>query len=85
MPNTIDGIKERINEEKGQAVLVTAQLGRHRVKKQRGIIAETYPAIFVVKLSPESAMGTMDHVSYTYTDILTKDITVDFVAAETED
>lgn len=85
MPNTIDGIKERINAEKGQAVLVTAQLGRNRVKKQRGVIAETYPAIFVIKLSPESAIGTMDHVSYTYTDILTKEIAVDFPAAEVEE
>lgn len=85
MPNTIEGIKERINEAKGQPVLITAQLGRHRVKKQRGVIAETYPAIFVVKLAPESALGTMDRVSYTYTDILTKDIAVKFLAAESEE
>lgn len=85
MPNTIDGIKAKINEEKGQSVLVTAQMGRNRVRKQRGVIAETYPAIFVVKLSPESAMGTMDHVSYTYTDILTKEIAVDFEAASAEE
>lgn len=85
MPNTIEGIKERINEAKGQPVLITAQLGRHRVKKQRGVIAETYPAIFVVKLAPESALRTMDRVSYTYTDILTKDIAVKFLAAESEE
>ncbi len=85
VPNTMEGIKERINESKGQPVLITAQLGRHRMKKQRGVIAETYPAIFVVKLAPESALGTMDRVSYTYTDILTKEIAVDFIAAETEE
>lgn len=85
MPTTIAGIKERINEAQGQHVLITAQLGRHRVRKQRGVIAETYPAIFVVKLAPDSALGTMDRVSYTYTDILTKDITVDFLTGKTEE
>ncbi len=85
MPNTIEGIKEWINDAKGQAVLITAQLGRHRVRKQRGVIAQTYPAIFVVKLAPESAMGTMDRVSYTYTDIFTKDIAVDLLAADNEE
>lgn len=85
MPSTIEGIKEKINEAKGQAVAIRAQMGRKRVKEQHGVIAETYPAVFIVKLAPESAMGTMDRACYSYTDILTQDIAVDFLTAGGED
>lgn len=69
-------IKNKLDDHIGQSVLVTAQAGRRKVTERRGILRETYPAVFVVELEGETAK--FDRVSYSYTDILTENIAVDF-------
>ena len=53
--------------------MVKANRGRHRFDVNEGVIKEVYPHVFMIELndSEEDAGKT---VSYTYTDILTKDV-----------
>ncbi|WP_172188637.1 Veg family protein [Lentilactobacillus kribbianus] len=76
MPVSLSVIKNKLDDHIGQSVLVTAQAGRRKVTERRGILRETYPAVFVVELEGETAK--FDRVSYSYTDILTENIAVDF-------
>lgn len=76
MPVTLSVIKHKMDDHIGQHVLVTSQIGRRKTTKRQGILRETFPAIFVVELDPGNA--NFERVSYSYTDILTKNIEVDF-------
>ena len=80
MPTTIAGIKEKLDAQVGQNVLVTAQAGRKKVTQRQGILSETYPAIFIVKLNKRE--GSFDRVSYSYADLLTNNISLTFEEAE---
>lgn len=59
----------------GQKVKVRANMGRHRYNVSEGIILETYPSIFTIKVQDDNMDNTRDkYVSYSYTDVLTKNV-----------
>ncbi|CAD2070534.1 MULTISPECIES: Veg family protein [Phocicoccus] len=74
MPKTIRDIREVLEYELGNPVLLEAQGGRRTIIKRRGILRETHPAVFVVELDQEK--HNFECVSYTYADILTKHVEV---------
>ncbi len=76
MPVTLSVIKHKMDDHIGQHVLVTSQIGRRKTTKRTGILRETFPAVFVVELDPGKA--NFERVSYSYTDILTKNIEIAF-------
>lgn len=55
MPVTLSVIKHKMDDHIGQHVLVTSQIGRRKTTKRRGILRETFPAVFVVELDPGNA------------------------------
>ena len=77
MANKLDDIKCSIQENLGRKVIVTANVGRKKTKKREGTITQSYPAVFVVTL--EDAKEQFDCVSYSYTDILTDSIEIEFL------
>ncbi|PWF99330.1 Veg family protein [Levilactobacillus bambusae] len=77
MPTTLADIKKKLDGRIGSHVMVIAQAGRKKTTERHGIIHETYPAVFVVDL--DQAENSFERVSYSYTDILTKNIEVNFV------
>ena len=78
MPNSIVEIKKKLDERIGEHVLVKAQA--KRITTHHGILSKTYPAVFVIHLNDEQ--GTLDRVSYSYTDLLTRNISIAFDEAE---
>lgn len=66
-------IRNEIVSSKGKRVKIRTQKGRNRVAITEGIIAATYPCVFLVQLDtiPQLPMKT---VSFSYTDVLTKDV-----------
>lgn len=80
MPITLSVIKHRMDDHIGQHVLVTSQIGRRKTTKRHGILRETFHAVFIVELDP--GKSSFERVSYSYTDILTKNIEVDFDNAQ---
>ncbi|GAK47380.1 hypothetical protein LOSG293_050500 [Secundilactobacillus oryzae JCM 18671] len=76
MPTSLASIKEKLDNRIGQELMVIAQAGRKKTTERKGILRETYPAVFVVDLNQDE--NSFERVSYSYTDILTKNIEVDF-------
>ncbi|WP_461240694.1 Veg family protein [Paucilactobacillus sp. N302-9] len=76
MPVTLASIKAKLDQRIGESLLVIAQAGRKKITKRHGVLSETYPAVFVVELNQDE--NSFERVSYSYTDVLTKNIEIDF-------
>lgn len=69
----VKAVRNAVYRAIGSRVVVKSNRGRHRFDVSEGIIKEVYPHVFMIELNnrEEDASKT---VSYTYTDILTKDV-----------
>ena len=69
----VKAVRNAVYRAIGSRVVVKANRGRHRFDVNEGVIKEGYPHVFMIQIndSEEDAGKT---VSYTYTDILTKDV-----------
>ncbi len=76
MPTTLASIKHKLDSKIGENIMVVAQAGRKKVTRRRGVLRETFPAIFVVDLNQDE--NAFERVSYSYADLLTKSIEVQF-------
>ncbi|CAM2837148.1 hypothetical protein IV48_GL000999 [Fructilactobacillus fructivorans] len=76
MPTSLSKIKLFLDNHIGQEIHVTAQAGRKRTNEYDGVLSETFPAVFLITLDSDEKLG---QVSYSYTDILTKNIEINFV------
>ena len=71
----VDQVRRVLGNYVGRKVKVSANLGRHRYNVSEGIITETYPSIFTIKVDNKETKNVRDKfVSYSYTDVLTKDV-----------
>lgn len=72
----VNQVRKVLGNYVGQKVRIRANMGRHRFNVSEGIILETYPSIFTIKVenSDESKNARDKFVSYSYTDVLTKDV-----------
>ncbi|MDF0480575.1 Veg family protein [Vagococcus sp. PNs007] len=77
MPTTLSTIKKKMESHIGSRITLVAQTGRKRQTKHSGILTETYPAVFIVDLDEDG--DSRERVSYSYTDILTQTVEVDFL------
>lgn len=73
-------IKRDLETHVGAKIKLKANKGRKKVLEREGVLEQTYPNIFVVKLS-EGDHGDR-RVSYSYTDLLTE--TVELVVFNAE-
>ena len=64
-------LKQKIEGEIGQKIIVKGSLGRTKSFEKKDKIEKTYPNIFVVKFEENSR-----NVTYSYTDILTRTVDV---------
>lgn len=76
MPSSINTIKSKLDSHLGESLTIVAQAGRKKITKRRGVLKETFPAVFVVELDQDQ--NNFEHVSYSYTDLLTKNIALEF-------
>ncbi|MHC5522496.1 Veg family protein [Ligilactobacillus saerimneri] len=74
MPSSLENIKKRLDERIGSKLTITSQAGRKKVTRRHGVLVKTFPRVFIIELD-DSAVKT---VSFTYTDILTKSIELNF-------
>lgn len=63
------GIKEDLQPYVGTEISLKANRGRKRIVEKSGVLENTYPNIFVVKVSEKSVER---RVSFSYADILTE-------------
>jgi len=80
MPRKLSDIKQEVTDNLGREVIVTIQAGRRKKKERKGVISEVYPALFTVQLDPGE--NDFECCSYSYTDILTNSIEIEFVSED---
>lgn len=79
MPNRLADIKSKLDSCIGASLTVTSHIGRKKVSKCHGVLKETFPAIFIVELD-DDGRNVVERVSYSYTDVLTNNIKIDFAS-----
>lgn len=72
--NSVDKIREDLEECIGKTVILKANKGRKRTTIREGILESAYPSLFVVKISNE--YESTRRVSYTYSDVLTSTVEI---------
>lgn len=77
MPTNLAEIKDSIEQNIGREIQLTQQTGRKRIMKRKGVLSETFPAVFVVELDQEE--NKFERMCYSYTDILTETVEIEFV------
>jgi uncharacterized protein Veg len=69
----VNMVRKAVISHVGSRVKVRANKGRHKIDVSEGIIAETYPSIFLIRI--ENALeDSYQTMSFSYTDVLTKDV-----------
>ncbi|HWO76058.1 MAG TPA: Veg family protein [Bacillus sp. (in: firmicutes)] len=76
MPKTLADIKKNLDSQLGKRLLLKANGGRRKTIERSGILAETYPSVFVVELDQDE--NAFERVSYSYADILTQTVQLTF-------
>src|SRR5699024_7442834 len=76
MPITITSIKAKLDGKIGEPLTITSRLGRKKSKTRHGVLRETFPSVFIIELNHDE--NAVERVSYSYTDILTKNIELNF-------
>ncbi len=71
--NSLGNVRRALNKHVGSKVLVKSNLGRHKYDVMEGVIAGTYPCIFLVQVENEEE-NSVQTLSYSYTDVITKDV-----------
>ncbi|WP_202081439.1 biofilm formation stimulator Veg [Caldalkalibacillus salinus] len=79
--NALMDIKRSLDEHIGQKIMLKANGGRRKTVEREGVLEETYPSVFIVKLDEET--NSFERVSYSYADILTE--TVELTVCQDED
>ncbi len=68
----IEGIKNSLDDYVGHKVRLKANRGRKKVYERTGVLEQTYPNIFVIKLDENRSVAR--RVSFSYTDVLTETV-----------
>ncbi len=69
----VSKVRKEIISHVGSRVKIRANRGRNKMDITEGIISETYPSIFLVKID-DSQSDTVKTMSFSYADVLTKDV-----------
>lgn len=72
--NTIVEIKQALEARIGEPLKLKENGGRRKTIERFGVLEETFPSVFIIKLDQDT--NSFERVSYSYTDVLTE--TVEF-------
>ena len=72
---TINQIKNELNNHIGKKATIKYNLGRNKYEKYNVIIKELYNNIFLVEMNESDNIITK---SFSYTDVITKTIKIDY-------
>ena len=72
--NEIDKVRSSVLQQCGSKVLIQLDRGRNKVDVQEGIIQNAYPSVFTILVDDEVDGNPPQLLSFSYTDIITRDI-----------
>lgn len=70
--NVLAEIKNSLDCHIGEKIRLIANGGRRKTVERTGVLEETYPSVFIVKL--DKHQHAFERVSYSYADILTETV-----------
>ncbi|GAB6932041.1 MAG TPA: Veg family protein [Calditerricola sp.] len=70
--NALLDIRRTLEAHIGQRIVLRANGGRKKMIERTGILEQTYPSVFIIKLDEDR--HAFKRVSYSYTDILTENV-----------
>ncbi len=76
MGKTLLDIKRSLDTNLGKRLTLKANGGRRKTIERSGVLAETYPSVFVIELDQDE--NSFERVSYSYADILTETVQLTF-------
>ncbi|GAA0609016.1 MULTISPECIES: biofilm formation stimulator Veg [Virgibacillus] len=76
MAKTLVEIKQGLECQLGKRLKLKANGGRRKTIERCGILAETYPSVFIVELDQDE--NAFERVSYSYADVLTETVQISF-------
>jgi len=74
---TLVEIKRSLDDQIGKRLKLVANGGRRKTIERHGVLAETYPSVFIVALDQDE--NAFERVSYSYADILTETVELSFI------
>lgn len=74
---TLMEIKQGLEGQIGRRLQLVANGGRRKTVVRSGVLSETYPAVFVVELDKDE--NAFERVSYSYADVLTETVELNFL------
>lgn len=69
----VSKVRREIINHVGSRVKIKANRGRNKMDITEGIITETYPSIFLIKIDDDNS-DSVKTMSFSYADVLTKDV-----------
>ncbi|BCV23617.1 Veg family protein [Gelria sp. Kuro-4] len=78
---TLAEIRRDLEACRGQRLRLEAHRGRHKVIVREGVLEQTYPNVFTIRLIDDD---TVKRVSYSYSDVLTKTVEISLCDDEEE-
>ncbi|GAB6138908.1 Veg family protein [Halanaerobaculum tunisiense] len=72
--NILNQIKSDLESFVGEPVTLKANQGRRKIIRREGVLEDTYPKVFVVKVEGSQ---TPRRMSYSYADVLTETVEVE--------
>lgn len=70
----ISRVRASVSQQCGSRVKIQLDRGRNKVDIQEGVIQEAYPSVFTVLVEDEKETNPPQLLSFSYKDIITKDI-----------
>ena len=67
-------VRASVHQQCGSKVLIQLDRGRNKVDIQEGVIQDAYPSVFTVLVKDEHDANPPQLLSFSYNDIITKDI-----------
>lgn len=70
----LNKVRASVHQQCGSNVLIQLDRGRNKVDIQKGVIQNAYPSVFTVLVNDENEGNPPQLLSFSYTDIITRDI-----------
>ena len=67
-------VRESVKQQCGNKVVIRLDRGRNKVDIQQGVIKAAYPSVFTILVNDEDESKPAQLLSFSYTDIITKEI-----------
>ncbi len=79
---SVERIKKELIQFQGCKLRLKANRGRKRMLEEYGVLENLYANVFTVKIIKKDAALTQRRISYSYSDLLTSNVKLDFFRAD---